>query len=62
MGEIEFGGVGRGWPFAGTLLAATAVKLSRPKGLKIWRAEVAMVAIFGGKSWRTFLCRYATQD
>ena len=46
LGEMEFGGVGRGWVFvAGTLLAATAAKLSRPKGFGISRAEDAMAAI-----------------
>jgi len=46
-GDIEFGGVGRGWFFVtGTLLAATAAKLSRPPvGFGISRAVDAMLAI-----------------
>lgn len=43
---MEFGGVGRGWFLvAGTLLASTAVKLSRPRAFGISRAEDAMLAI-----------------
>ena len=46
-GDIEFGGVGRGWFFeTGTLLAATAAKLSRPPaGFGMSRAVDAMLAI-----------------
>jgi hypothetical protein len=42
---MELGGVGRGWALAGTLLAATAAKLSRPEGFGISRAEDFMAAI-----------------
>lgn len=58
---MELGGVGRGWALvAGTLLAATAAKLSRPEVLGISRAEVAMAAISIARWADTFLCRSAT--
>ena len=43
---MELGGVGRGWALAGTLLAATAAKLSRLEGFGISRAEDFMAAIW----------------
>lgn len=43
---MEFGGVGREWfLIAGTLLASTAVKLSRLRAFGISRAEDVMLAI-----------------
>jgi len=60
-GEIESGGVGRGWAFvAGTLLAATAAKLSRPEAFGISRAEVVMPAISFEGDFERFLYGYAT--
>jgi hypothetical protein len=52
FGEMELGGVGKGWVLmTGTLLAPTTVKASGPVGLGISRATDLRLAMLGGCFW-----------